>query len=98
MDAVATRLPGDRRRAPVPRSDGRSREARIALETRSALVMQIGQPNATQELLIQAAVQLKLRLFEMETAFKRGEQTDNASYARLAESLASILKELGASV
>ena len=96
MQAVAVRLPGDRRRAPVPRSDGRSREGRLALETRSALVMQIGQPNAKQELLIGAAVQLKLRLYELETAFRRGEPTDNVDYARLAESLAAILKELGA--
>jgi hypothetical protein len=66
--------------------DGRTKEARLIRETRAELLAHVGgSPSATQRALIEALVQIKLRLALMDRRFvQTGEQTDHDSRTYLA--------------
>src|SRR4051812_36159359 len=66
--------------------DQRTKEARLIRETRAELLAHVGgNPSATQRALIEALVQIKLRLAMMDRKFaEAGGQTDHDSRTYLA--------------
>lgn len=86
------------RRAPA-HLDGRTREAKLARDTRAALVAHVGgEPSATQAAIIEQLVQLRLRLAVMDRKFvEAGSQTEHDSrvYLAWANSYTRLLRQIG---
>jgi hypothetical protein len=79
--------------------DGRTREAKLMAETRAALIAHVGgNPSAVQAVMIEQAVQLRLRIATMDRRFaETGQQTehDSRTYLSWVGSLARVLSRLG---
>ena len=79
--------------------DGRSRPARLMRKVRTELIAHLGgKPSVTQSMLIEQAVQLRLRMALMDEKFAiTGEQTehDSRTYLAWSGSLARLLRHLG---
>jgi len=83
----------------MARIDGRTRAARLAKSTRTALTAHMGgRPSATQLVMIERAVQLTIRIAAMDGRFARtGEQTehDSRTYLAWSASLTRLLRDMG---
>lgn len=87
------------RPATLVKRDGRTKEARLARETRAGLIRHVGgKPSAVQSALIEQAVQITLRIASMDKKFaETGTQTEHDSRVYLAwsNSLSRLLRQLG---
>ena len=96
---TATALRPYSRAKAIAKLDGRSRPARLMRRVRKDLVTHLGgKPSATQLMLIEQVVQLRLRMSLMDAKFAAtGEQTphDSATYLAWSGSLARLLRQLG---
>jgi len=82
----------------LARLDHRTKQARVARETRSDLIEHVGgQPSVTQRLMIEQLVQLRLRLAAMDQKFAEGGMTDvdSRTYLAWANSYSRMLRLLG---
>lgn len=81
------------------RLDRRTTASKMAEAFRADLVAHVGgKPSATQAALIEQAVQIKLRLFSLDTEFgARGTQSahDGRQYLAWSNSLSRLLRQLG---
>ncbi len=76
-----------------------SREYRVLVQTRADLAASVGgSPTPTQVLMIEAASQLKVRMYQADCAIEAGRAMDGSEtkhYVSLTNSLARILHRLG---
>lgn len=79
--------------------DGRSVEARLLKKVRADLTAHLGgYPNLAQQLLIERAARLSLRLFELDRQLNEGEDltaTDHQHYANAEANLTKVISALG---
>ena len=82
----------------LARLDHRTKQARVARETRAELIEHVGgHPSVAQRLVIEQLVQLRLRLAAMDQKFAEAGMTDvdSRTYLAWANSYARMLRLLG---